>query len=107
MLEYIAICGYKLENMKIDTIEKLKRQDIKTKLLPTLKDRNPKKSNVEEMKQAAREYLKDILVIDHTTKQFYEKFQKGMYEPELLFEDTEILGRIKEHPMILWKLNNQ
>ena len=43
MLEYIAVCGYKLENIKIDNIEKLKRQDIKTKLLPTLKDRNPKK----------------------------------------------------------------
>ena len=81
MLEYIAVCGYKLEKMKIDNIEKLKRQDIKTKLLPTLKDRNPKKSNVDEMKQAVREYLKDILVIDDNTKLFYDRFQKGIYEP--------------------------
>ena len=107
MLEYIAICGYKLENMKIDNIEKLKRQDIKTKLLPTLKDRNPKKSNVDEMKQAVREYLKDILVIDDNTKLFYDKFQKGIYEPELLFENKEIIERIKKHPMIIWKLNNK
>lgn len=107
MLEYIAVCGYKLENMKIENIEKLKRQDIKTKLLPTLKDRNPKKSNVDEMKQAVREYLKDILIINDNTKQFYDKFQKGIYEPELLFEDKEITDRIKEHPMILWKLNNK
>ena len=57
MLEYIAVCGYKLENMKIDNIEKLKRQDIKTKLLPTLKDRNPKKSNVDEMKKSGRVVL--------------------------------------------------
>ena len=107
ILEYIAVCGYKLENMKIDNIEKLKRQDIKTKLLPTLKDRNPKKSNVDEMKQAVREYLKDILVIDDNTELFYDKFQKGIYEPELLFEDKEIVERIKEHPMIMWKLNNK
>lgn len=107
MLEYIAVNDYKLKDMKIDNIEKLKRQDIKTKLLPTLKDRNPKKSNVDEMKQAVRDYLKDIFVIDDKTKLFYHKFQKGIYEPELLFEDKGIVERIKEHPMIMWKLNNK
>ena len=107
MLEYIAICGYRLENMKIDNIEKLKRQDIKTKLLPTLKDRNPQKSNVDKMKQAVREYLKDILIIDDNTKLFYDKFQQGTFKPELLFDDKEIIERIKKHPMIMWKLNNK
>ena len=107
MLEYIAVNDYKLKNMKMDNIEKLKRQDIKTKLLPTLKDRNPRKSNAEEMKQSVKEYLNDILVVDDNIKEFYDKFQKGIYEPELLFEDREILERIKEHPMIMWKLNNK
>ena len=107
MLEYIAVNDYKLRDMKIDNIEKLKRQDIKTKLLPTLKDRNPRKSNVDEMKKAVRKYLKDILVVDDNIKEFYDKFQKGIYEPELLFENKEIIERIKEHPMIIWKLNNK
>lgn len=107
MLEYIAINNYKLEDMDIERIEKLEKQDIKTKLLPTLKDRNPRKSNVDKMKQAVREYLKDILIIDDDTKQFYDKFQKGIYEPELLFDSNEIIERIKEHPMIMWKLNNK
>lgn len=107
MLEYIAVNDYKLEDMDIEKIEKLKRQDIKTKLFPTLKDRNPKKSNVDEMKRAVREYLKDILVVDDNIKEFYDKFQKGIYEPELLFDDKEIIERIKEHPMIMWKLNNR
>ena len=107
MLEYIAVNDYKLRDMKIDNIEKLKRQDIKTKLLPTLKDRNPRKSNVDEMKKAVRKYLKDILVVDDNIKEFYDKFQKGIYEPELLFENKEIIERIKEHPMIMWKLYNK
>ena len=107
MLEYIAVCGYKLEDIKIDNIERLKRQDIKTKLLPTLKDRNPRNSNIDEMKQAVREYLKDILIVDDKTKEFYDKFQKGIYEPELLFDNEEKIERIKEHPMIIWKLNNK
>ena len=107
MLEYIAFNGYKIEDMNIERIEKLKRQDIKTKLLPTLKDRNPKKSNVDEMKQEVRKYLKDILIIDDNIKIFYDKFQKGIYEPELLFAEKEIIERIKKHPMIMWKLNSK
>lgn len=107
MLEYIAVNNYKLEDMDIERIEKLEKQDIKTKLLPTLKDRNPRKSNVDEMKQAVRNYLKNILIIDDKTKEFDDKFQKGIYEPELLFEDKKIIERIKEHPMIIWKLGNK
>lgn len=106
MLEYIAVNNYKFEDMDIERIEKLDKQDIKTKLLPTLKDRNPRKSNLDEMKQDVREYLKDILVADNNTKLFYNKFQKGIYEPELLFTDKEIIERIKKHPMIIWKLHN-
>ena len=107
MLEYIAVNDYKLEDLDIKRIEKLGKQDIKTKLLPTLKDRNPRNNNVDEMKQAVREYLKDILIIDDNIKDFYDKFQKGIYEPELLFDNEEIIERIKEHPMIIWKLNNK
>ena len=30
----------------------------------------------------------------------------GKNKPELLFDDGEIIERIKEHPMALWKINN-
>ena len=93
--------------MKLKSFKKYKFERFITKLLPTLKDRNPKKSNVDEMKKVVREYLKDILVIDDNTKLFYNKFQKGIYEPELLFNNKEIVERIKEHPMIMWKLSNK
>ena len=93
MLEYIAVNDYKLKDMKIDNVERLKRQDIKTKLLPTLKDRNPKNSNIDEMKQAVREYLKDILIVDDKTKEFYDKFQKGIY---LKYTDANFNNKNKE-----------
>ena len=70
MLEYIAVYNYNLKDMDIERIEKLERQDIKTKLLPTLKDRNPRKSDVDEMKLAVREYLRDILVVDDNIKEY-------------------------------------
>lgn len=104
LLEYIAICGYDLNEMKIENIEKITKQDIKIRLLPTLKDRNPRNSNVDEMKEEVKKYLKDIILIDQKTKEFYEKFKQGIYEPELIFNDKSIVERIKEHPMINWKL---
>ena len=107
MLEYIAINNYKLEDMDIERINKLEKKDIKTKLLPTLKDRNPRKSNVDEIKKEVREYLKDILVVDDNINKFYNKFQNGIYEPELLFNDKKIIERVKKHPMVMWKLNNK
>ena len=107
MMEYIAFNNYSLEDMDIERIEKIDRQDIKTKLLPTLRDRNPKRSNVDEMKHVVRDYLGDILTVDDNIKAFYDNFQKGIYEPELLFENMEIVERVKEHPMVMWKLKNK
>ena len=106
MLEYFAINGYKLEELQIDNIDKLKKQDIKMKLLPTLKDRNPRKNNIDEMKQEVRKYLKDIIETDEKIIEFYKNFQNGIYKPELIFTDKAIINRIKEHPMIMWKLNS-
>lgn len=97
----------KKEQMKIENIEKIKRQDIVTKLLPTLRDRNPRKINLDEMKKDVGKYLKDILVIDSNVNEFYNKFQNGIFEPEIIFNDKEIIERVKVHPMRLWKLNNK
>ena len=36
-------------------------------------------------------------------KEFLDEFESGEYIPELLFEDKDILNRIKNHPMALWK----
>jgi len=38
-------------------------------------------------------------------KNFVDSFNQGEYKPEVLFDDHEIVERIKEHPMALWKMN--
>ncbi len=35
--------------------------------------------------------------------EFLERFENNEYVPELLFDDQDILARIKAHPMALWK----
>lgn len=107
ILEYIAINDYELKDLNISRIDKLDKQDIKTKLLPTLRDRNPSHNNVDEMKNAVKLYLKDILVIDENVEIFYNDFKKGIFKPELIFDDEKIIERIKTHPMIIWKLKDK
>lgn len=107
MLEYFAINNYSLEDLDAERIEKLSKQDIKTKLLPTLKDRNPRNSNVEDMKKDVKEYLKEILEIDDRVIEFESKFNNGIYRPELIFNNKQIIERIREHPMITWKLRKE
>jgi hypothetical protein len=36
-------------------------------------------------------------------KLFVEKFNQGVYQPDLLFDDVTVVERIREHPMIVWK----
>lgn len=107
MFEYIAVCNYKLEDLKIEKIDELNMQDIRNKLLPTLKIRNPKLVEIDMMKKEVANYLKDVIFIDNTVLEFYNRFKERKYEPSILFEDKEILKRIENHPMVNWHLKNK
>ena len=37
----------------------------------------------------------------------WSAFAKGEYKPEILFDDSEILSRIAEHPMARWKCSRK
>ena len=38
---------------------------------------------------------------------FITEFDNGYYKPELLFDDQDIINRIQNHPMALWKISNK
>jgi len=40
-------------------------------------------------------------------KEFLNEFSNGKYEPVLLFDEVELVNRIKEHPMAIWKTMNK
>lgn len=44
------------------------------------------------------------MILSDEETAFLEQFNQGNYQPELLFEDAEILGRITEHPMAAWRM---
>lgn len=88
------------EHFDFSGIEKISAQKIKTDLIPVL--RKAERFDLSEAQEKVEEYLKGILLPEGDLA-FWTSFAKGEYKPGLLFNDIEILSRIKHHPMALWK----
>lgn len=48
-------------------------------------------------------FVRDIFEKVLRLKEYLDRFEEKKYMPELLFEDVEIVERVKNHPMALWK----
>lgn len=99
---YAAISAKEI-NKTFDTkaIDSITKQKIKTDLLPVIKRKD--NFELESAKKIVKDYISDLMLLTKDEKAFLDKFENGEYIPELLFEDKEILDRIKDHPMAIWK----
>ena len=86
-------------------INALKYNQIRTNLIPILK--KSERFNFEAAKIAVKEYLTNLMLLSNNEKRFIENFNRGNYQPELLFDDDIIIERIKEHPMAIWKIKEK
>ena len=89
------------EEISLDGIDEISFQTIRQTLIPVL--RKGERFNLEEAKAEVMSYISELLVPTENELGFLRRFSHGYYEPELLFEDEEILDRIGDHPMALWK----
>lgn len=90
-------------NKTFDTraIDSITERKIKTDLNPVIKTEND--FELGSAKKLVKDFIADLMVLTPEEKQFLDRFEKGEYTPELLFEDLNVLNRIKKHPMALWK----
>lgn len=51
--------------------------------------------------------LKGGTAMTESEKEYVREFNDKKYIPELLFEDKEMVNRIKFHPMALWKTRSR
>lgn len=76
-----------------------------TALLPVLHkgthiDLDGYKKNIES-------FLFELINITKKQKEFLDFFNQKIYKPELLFSDKDVLSRIINHPMIMWKISDK
>lgn len=88
------------EHFDFGGIGRITAQKIKTDLMPVL--RRTEHFDLSTAQEQVVDYLKGILLPEGDLS-FWTALVKGEYKPELLFDDIEILSRIKQHPMALWK----
>ena len=93
-------------NRDFDTsaIDSLKFDKIRRELFPVLSKRDNFK--LDERKQQAKDYIADLMQLTEREQEYMDRFIAKEYVPELLFDDREIVERIKEHPMAIWKCFN-
>lgn len=100
---YLAVGGSNppQTNFNFDAIDKLKFPQIRAHLIPVL--RKSEHFDFEKAKTTVKEFLSSLLIPTEKEKEFIDNFNNNIYSPELLFENEEIINRIKEHPMAIWK----
>lgn len=62
---------------------------------------------LENMKNTVKGFIEKLLLLTDDEKAFLKAFSEKQYKPELLFDDSDILNRIRRHPMVLWKMQDR
>ena len=102
---YLAVGGKNKpeKEYSFEKIQNIKFPQIRSSLIPVLK--KTEKFDLEEAKANVVSFLAKLLSLGEAEKNFIDSFNQGEYKPELLFDDGQIIERIKDHPMALWKIN--
>ena len=99
---YSAIASEKiLKDFNLESFGKISPLKIKTELTPVL--RRGEQFDLANAQEQVKTYLSDLFKPENKEFVFLRTFADGKYQPELLFEDADILARIAQHPMALWK----
>ena len=89
---------------RYEAINTIKYHKIKTELLPVIK--KGEFVPLEVMKESVISFIDNLMVLTENEKEFLNLFSRKVYQPELLFDDEKILTRIKNHPMVQWKMQD-
>jgi predicted nucleotidyltransferase component of viral defense system len=100
---YLAVGGSNppKRSYTFDAIDKLKFPQIRAKLIPVL--RKSENFDFEKAKRLVKEYLINLMVLTDDEQKFVDNFNNCLYTPEILFNNSDIVERIKTHPMAIWK----
>lgn len=100
---FYATISAEIINRNFDTsaIDSLTFDKIRRDLFPVLSKKDNFK--LDEIKQKSKSYILDLLQPTEREQEYMDHFIEKEYVPELLFDNKDIVERIKEHPMAIWK----
>ncbi|HML38586.1 MAG TPA: nucleotidyl transferase AbiEii/AbiGii toxin family protein [Bacillota bacterium] len=90
---------------KLSNIGQATQNQIKRDLYPVL--RSKERFDLQAAQTQVKTWLEALLNLEDNEWEFLNAFRIKEYHPELLFESDEILERVKNHPMALWKCSQK
>ena len=90
-------------NKSFDTheIDSIDFGKIRRDLFPVIEIKS--NFDLDGIKNKTKDYIRELMVLSESEVDYLEHFEAKDYRPEMLFEEPEIVDRIKNHPMALWK----
>ena len=102
---YMAVAGdIAASGFSVEPIEKITPHKVKTDLFPMI--RNAERFDLQAARDRVSAFLREYMTLTEKETAFFKHFTAGRYEPQLLFEDDDIISRIENHPMALWRLQH-
>jgi len=100
---YAAISATTInKNFSTDAIDFITINKVKRELFPVIGEKEH--FNLDEKKLNVKTFINSVMQLTDKEAVFLERFENKEYMPELLFEDDEIIKRVIQHPMALWKM---
>ena len=93
------------DRFHFEQIASVSQQRVKPDLIPVL--RRGTWFDAQQAHEQVIAYLEKLLIPDERELSFWTSFGQQEYRPELLFQDADILARIGQHPMALWKCSDR
>lgn len=86
----------------VNIIDRISIRKIRTDLLPVIQ--KGEFIELEKIKTCVKEFLSGLMILTADEEKFLKNFREKKYCPELLYKDDQIVRRISNHPMALWKI---
>lgn len=100
----IGVEGTPKKGIDLSKITEVSPSKIKSQLMPLLPS-GQKFFPIDAAKESTIQFLTSVLTLSPKEQEYMESFSKGIYKPELLFSDKDIISRVDNHPMAIWKIS--
>jgi hypothetical protein len=103
---YAAVSARNI-NKTFDTgaLDQLTKHRIRTDLFSVI--RNKDALDLDSTKKVVRNYIDDLIKLTESEAEFLDRFENTEYRPELLFQQEEVVARLSQHPMAVWKMQTK
>jgi predicted nucleotidyltransferase component of viral defense system len=102
---YLAIAGdITKPGFSFERLASITNYKVRTELRPMI--RSAERFDLSAAHDRVSAFIAEWMLLTEKESAFLERFAKGRYEPSLLFDDIEVVRRIENHPMALWRLQH-